>query len=149
MWYIIIWNTCHSSWRCCVGNPLRPKGWVIYWASTLRLSQHLLAEDLSARPYSLMIITDHLPKWLINIAQAKQIIYLYSFVNNKFRVNSLKRIRGLGHQVMDGHTSPPLKYDPFNKFVESNSPPPPPTSLCIPLYFFHGSQFFPQGLLFD
>lgn len=64
-WYIIIWKAC------CIGNPLRPKGRVIYWALTLQLSHHQLAEDLLAHPYSLMIITDHLPKWLINKAEAK------------------------------------------------------------------------------
>lgn len=44
--------------------------------------------------YSLMIITDHLPKWLINKAEAKQIIYLYGSVDIKFRVDGLKRIKG-------------------------------------------------------
>lgn len=131
MWYIIIWKACHSSYRGCVGNPLRPKGRVIYWALTLRLSQHLLAEDLSAHPYSLMIITDHLPKWLINKAEAKQIIYLYGSVDIKFRVNGLKRIRGLGRQVMDGCTRSPWKYDPFNKFAESYSLPPPFAFLAL------------------
>lgn len=66
-----------------------------------------------------MIITDHLPKWLINKAEAKQIIYLYGSVNIKFRVDSLKRIRGLGHEVMDGCTGLQWKYGPFNKFAES------------------------------
>lgn len=92
--YITVWKLRHSSHWCCVGNPLRPQGRVIYWAPTLRPSLHLLAEDLSADPYSLMIITDHLPKWLINKAEAKQIIYLYGSVDIKFRVDGLKRIKG-------------------------------------------------------
>lgn len=124
-WYIIIWKACHSSCRCCVGNPLRPKGRVIYWASTLCLSQHLLAEDLLAHPYSLMIITDHLPKWLINKAKARQIIYLYGSVDIKFRVNGLKRIRGLGRQVMNGLHGCHENMTLFNKFAESCSLPPP------------------------
>lgn len=143
MWYIMIWKACHNSCRCYVGNPLRPEGWIIYWASTLRLSQHLLAEDLLAHPYSLMIITDHLPKWLINKAEAKQIIYLYGSVNTKFRVNGLKRIRGPGHWVMDGCTRLPWKYDPFNKFAESCCLPPPFTSLCISLFSWNWT-FFPS-----
>lgn len=130
----------------CVGNPLRPKGRVIYWASTLQLSQHLLAEDLSAHPYSLMIITDHLPKWLINKVKAKQIIYLYGFVDIKFRVNGLKRKGDIGRQVIDGCTRPRWKYDPFNKFAESVSLPPPSTSLWIPLFFMKVS-FFPKVYL--
>lgn len=132
MWYIIIWKACHSPCRCCVGNPLRPEGWVIYWALTLRLSRHLLAEDLLAHPYSLMIITDHQPKWLISKAEAGQIIYLYGSVDTKFRVNGLKRIRGFGHQVMDGRTRIPWKYDPFNTFARSYSLPPP---ITFPLHF--------------
>lgn len=92
--YITAWKLRHSSHWCCVGNPLRLQGRVIYWASTLPPSLHLLAEDLSADPYSLMIITDHLPKWLINKAEAKQIIYLYGSVDIKFRVDGLKRIKG-------------------------------------------------------
>lgn len=140
----------HRGCRCCVGNPLRPKGRVIYWAATLQLSQHLLAEDLLAHPYSLMIITDHLPKWLINKAEAKQIIYLYGSVNIKFRVNGLKRIRSLGCKVMDGRTRQPWKYDPFSKFAGSCSLPPPSTSLCIPLtLFFMKVSFFPKLLFAD
>lgn len=95
-----------------------------------------------------MIITDHLPKWLINKAEAEQIIYPYGSVNIKFRVNGLKRIRGLGCQVMDCHTRPPWKYDPFNKFAESCSLPPSSTSLCIPLtLFFMKVSFFPKVCL--
>lgn len=41
-WYIIIWKECRSI-GSCLGNPLRPKGSVIYWVSSERLSQHLLA----------------------------------------------------------------------------------------------------------
>lgn len=92
--YITAWKLRHRSRWCCVCNPLRAQGRVIYWALTLRPSLHLLAEDLSADPYSLMIITDHLPKWLINKAEAKQIIYLYGSVDIKFRVDGLKRIKG-------------------------------------------------------
>lgn len=92
-----------------------------------------------------MIITDHLPKWLINKAKAKQIIYLYGSVDIKFRVNGLKRIRGLGRHVMDGHTRSPWKYDPFNKFAESCSPS---TSLCIPpSLFFKKESFLPKVCL--
>lgn len=107
----------------------------------------MLAKDLSAHPYSLMIITDHLPKWLINKAEAKQLIYLYGSVDIKFRVNGLKRIRGLGRQVMYGHTRSPWKYDPFNKFAESCSLPPPSTSLCISLTLFLWVSFFPNVCL--
>lgn len=152
-WYIIIWKPRHGSCRCCVGNPLRPQGRVIYWAPTLQPSLHLLAEDLLADPYSLMIITDHLPKWLINKAEAKQIIYLYGSVDIKFRVNGLKRIRGLGCQVMDGCTRLLWKYDPFNKFARSCSLRLPCSSLCIPLagfvFFFHQSKLPSQGLFGD
>lgn len=144
MWYIIIWKARHSSCWCCVSNPLRPKGRVIYWALTLWLSQHLLTEDLSAYPYSLMIITDHLPKWLINKAEAKQIIYLYGFVDIKFRVNGLKRIRVLGHQVMDGPTGAPWKYGPFNKFAKSCLPPPPSAFVTFHSCSFHKVRFFPK-----
>lgn len=133
----MIWKAYHNSCRCYVCNALRPEGWIIYWASTLQLSQHLLAEDLLAHPYSLMIITDHLPKWLINKAEAKQIIYLYGSVDTKFRVNGLKRIRALDPgwwMVVQGSHE---KYDPFNKFAESCSPPPPFTSLCISLFLWN------------
>lgn len=143
----MIWKACHNSCRCYAGNPLRPEGWIIYWASTLRLSQHLLAEDLLAHPYSLMIITDHLPKWLINKAEAKQIIYLYGTVDTKFRVNCLKRIRGPGHQVMDGRTRLPWKYDPFNKFAVYCSY----SSFHLPLHFslFMKLSLFPLALTSD
>lgn len=69
----------------CRQSSYRPQGRVIYWESCLQLSLHLMGEDLLACPYSLMIITDHLPKWLINKKEAKQIIYLYGFVDNQVR----------------------------------------------------------------
>lgn len=148
MQYIIIRKACRSSCRCCAGNPLRPKGRVIYWVSPLRLSQHLLAEDLLARPYSLMIITDHLPKWLINKVEAMQIIYRYGSVDIKFRIGGLKRIRGLGRQVMNGCSRLPGKYGPFNKFTKSFSLS---SSLRLLLHSFHSLfhevSFFPKVCL--
>lgn len=57
------------------------------------LQQHLQKNDVLAQPYSLMIITDHLLKCPINKEVAKQVIYPYGFVNSKFRINSLKRVR--------------------------------------------------------
>lgn len=66
-----------------------------------------------------MIITDHRPKWLINKAEARQIIYLYGSVDTKFRVNSLEWMRVLGHQVMDGRARIRWKPDPLNTFSGS------------------------------
>lgn len=95
-----------------------------------------------------MIITDHLPKWPINKVEAKQIIYLYGSVNIKFRIKGLKRIRGLGRQVMNGRTRRPWKYGPFNKFTKSSSLS---SSLHLPLHsfcpLFHEVSFFPKVCL--
>ena len=78
--------------RCCAGNPLRSQGRVVYWVLTRGCHCICHGEMYRPGPYSLMIITDHLPKWLINKAEAKQIIYLYGSVDIKFTVNGPKRI---------------------------------------------------------
>lgn len=48
---------------CCVGNPLRVGGRVIYRGPGRRaVTASVGREDLSSLPYSLIIITDHLLK---------------------------------------------------------------------------------------
>lgn len=134
--YITVWKPRRSSRRCCVGNPLRPQGRVIYWAPTLQPSLHLLAEDLSADPYSLMIITDHLPKWLINKAEAKQIIYLYGSVDIKFRVDGLKRIKGPWMSGDGWLYKATMKIWPFLINLQDPAFFVRPSSSCLPMQSF-------------